>query len=60
MRQADDTDAMRLRPLDAERHRLGADHLAEPESWSSASSGPLVGNADVVLGAQAASSTAPM
>jgi hypothetical protein len=28
MRQADDADAVRLRPLDAERHRLGADHLA--------------------------------
>ena len=28
MRQADDADAVLLRPLDAERHRLGADHLA--------------------------------
>ena len=28
MGQADDADAVLLRPLDAERHRLGADHLA--------------------------------
>ena len=28
MRQADDADALLPRPLDAERHRLGADHLA--------------------------------
>ncbi len=28
MRQADDADALLARPLDAEGHRLGADHLA--------------------------------
>ena len=55
MRQTDDAYAMRLRALDAERHRLGADHLAVAALAVEREQRPLVGaHGDVAVDGQAA------